>query len=198
MEVKTESGGTFNAAGKGTTGLSIAGLVTGVTALIGNGLLENLVGNKNCSPCNAMMDNRYYNLLSEYEREKSERYTDQSIIAYNRDRYDARKEISDAIVEDRSRIARLEQTNESLKEISCLKEELFNQKLNALRSDLSCMLAMEGEKRKCGDQGIYNYANATFVPGKLIMPSDSICPVPMPLYNSWTAPTTTTTTTSTT
>lgn len=42
MEVKTENGGTFDAAGKGTTGLSIAGLVTGATALVGGGLLNML------------------------------------------------------------------------------------------------------------------------------------------------------------
>lgn len=34
------------------------------------------------------------------------------------------------------------------------------------------------------------YCNATFVPGKLIMPLDSICPGAMQRYNSWTAPTT--------
>lgn len=39
------------------------------------------------------------------------------------------------------------------------------------------------------------YCNATFVPGKLVMPLTSICPEPMQRYNSWTAPTTSTTTT---
>lgn len=34
------------------------------------------------------------------------------------------------------------------------------------------------------------YCNATFVPGKLVMPLDSICPEAMQRYNSWTAPTT--------
>lgn len=34
------------------------------------------------------------------------------------------------------------------------------------------------------------YCNATFVPGKLVMPLSSICPEAMPRYNSWTAPTT--------
>lgn len=34
------------------------------------------------------------------------------------------------------------------------------------------------------------YCNATFVPGKLVMPLTSICPEPMQRYNSWTAPTT--------
>ena len=34
------------------------------------------------------------------------------------------------------------------------------------------------------------YVNATFVPGKLVMPLDSICPDAMRRYNTWTAPTT--------
>lgn len=34
------------------------------------------------------------------------------------------------------------------------------------------------------------YCNATFVPGKLVMPLSSICPEAMQRYNSWTAPTT--------
>lgn len=34
------------------------------------------------------------------------------------------------------------------------------------------------------------YCNATFVPGKLVMPLSSVCPEAMQRYNSWTAPTT--------
>lgn len=45
--------------------------------------------------------------------------------------------------------------------------------------------AMRGEIRllRCQMQG-------TYVPGKLIMPQESICPPVMPRYNSWEAPTT--------
>ena len=35
------------------------------------------------------------------------------------------------------------------------------------------------------------YVDATFVPGKLVMPLSSLCPEAMQRYNSWTAPTTT-------
>lgn len=41
------------------------------------------------------------------------------------------------------------------------------------------------------------YCNATFVPGKLVMPLSSICPEAMQRYNSWTAPTTPATSTTT-
>lgn len=40
------------------------------------------------------------------------------------------------------------------------------------------------------------YCNATFVPGKLVMPLENLCPEAMPRYNSWTAPTTSATTAS--
>lgn len=38
---------------------------------------------------------------------------------------------------------------------------------------------------------VINYCNARFVPGKLVMPLDNICPEAMQRYNSWTAPTST-------
>lgn len=50
-------------------------------------------------------------------------------------------------------------------------------------------IALESERRLAGDQNLMCYVNATFVPGKLVMPKDAICPAVMPQYNSWTAPT---------
>lgn len=56
------------------------------------------------------------------------------------------------------------------------------------------------------DQRVYNAANTSAIScmqqqiatllglTKTVIPSDSICPPPMPLYNSWTAPTASTTT----
>ncbi len=37
-------------------------------------------------------------------------------------------------------------------------------------------VALESERRKCGDENLYSYVNATFVPGKLVMPKSAICP----------------------
>ena len=45
--------------------------------------------------------------------------------------------------------------------------------------------AIEAERRAGGDQNLFSYVNATFVPGKLVMPKDSICPSCMPEFNSW-------------
>lgn len=65
------------------------------------------------------------------------------------------------------------------------------------KKELEGAIALESERRCCGDKTLYEYVNGTFVPGKLIMPSTSVCPQPMPLYNSWTTPTAPTTTTTT-
>lgn len=227
MEVKTENGGTFDAAGNGTKGLSIAGLVTGATALVGSGLLGmfglgNNRWNGNCgnngfngynfsngfngfNHCHRNLvteeefcqEKAYSSLLSAYDRERSERYTDQSIIAYNKDKFEFNKSIADAIVQDRERLSRLEQYNCSMKEILALREQLMNQKIEGLNNNLHCSVALEAERRCNGDQNLFNYANATFVPGKLVMPISSICPSAMPQYNSWTAPTTAPTTSTT-
>lgn len=204
MEVKTENGGTFDAAGNGTKGISIAGLVTGTTALIGSGLLGMFGVGKN-GPCNQRMvsevefnqEKQTSALMAELQKEKSERYTDQAIIDYNKDKYEFNRSIADAIVQDRERLSSLEQHNECMNQILDLKEQLLNQKIEGLQNSICSSVALEAERRMNGDQNLYNYANATFVPGKLVMPLSSICPSAMPQYNSWTAPTTPTTGTGT-
>ena len=75
-----------------------------------------------------------------------------------------------------------------------LREEIMSLKISSLEEKLTGAIALEAERRTAGDQNLYGYVNATFVPGKLIMPATSICPSCMPEYNSWTAPTTSTTT----
>ena len=76
---------------------------------------------------------------------------------------------------------------------SCGDKNLFEY-INGAKRELEGGIALEAERRCCGDKSLYEYVNSTFVPGKLVMPSTSVCPQPMPQYNSWTAPTTTTTT----
>ena len=75
-------------------------------------------------------------------------------------------------------------------EIRGVYREIHNSK-----RELEGAIALESERRCCGDKNLYEYVNGTFVPGKLVLPASSVCPAPMPQYNSWTAPTTTTTTT---
>lgn len=67
--------------------------------------------------------------------------------------------------------------------------------IHSTKHELEGAIALESERRCCGDKTLYEYVNGTFVPGKLVMPATSVCPQPMPQYNSWTTPTAPTTTT---
>lgn len=219
MEVKTEGGGTFDAAGNGTKGLSIAGLVTGATALVGSGLLgawgmNRNNCNNNCGqngygyrgfggfgPCwdpgkdyvteaEFNMQKRFDDVNAALTKEKAERYADQAVISGNERLYNFRKDIADAIVQDRDRLSRIEGKLSCNEEISALKEKLLYEKIAAVRNEAISAVALESERRVNGDQGLYGYVNATFVPGKLVMPKNRICPEPMDRYNSWVAPVT--------
>lgn len=66
--------------------------------------------------------------------------------------------------------------------------------IDKVKTNLEGAIALEAERRAAGDQNLYCYVNATFVPGKLVMPLDSLCPGVMPRYNAWEAPTATPTT----
>lgn len=67
-----------------------------------------------------------------------------------------------------------------------LNTEAVNNRLELC--DLKGAIKLESERRAAGDQNLYNYVNATFVPGKLVMPLSSLCPQAMPRYNEWEAP----------
>lgn len=206
MLVKTESGGTFDAAGNGTKGISIAGLVTGATALVGGGLLNylgfgNRVGgnhNEGCDRYVTQKENEYQGridlLMSEISNLKSEKYTDNAVIAQAEKEAQNQKTFYDAFIQMGNGITKLDQQFNCLNEKLALKEQMTQMQFDAMKKEFCGAIALEAERRTCGDQSLYGYVNATFVPGKLIMPADSICPEGMPRYNSWTAPTTATVT----
>lgn len=61
--------------------------------------------------------------------------------------------------------------------------------IDKVKTNLEGAIALEAERRASGDQNLYCYVNATFVPGKLVMPLGSLCPSAMPRYNTWATPT---------
>ena len=71
-----------------------------------------------------------------------------------------------------------------------MQQKMNEKELDAAKRELQGAIALESERRASGDQNLYCYVNATFVPGKLVMAKENICPEPMDRYNSWTAPTT--------
>lgn len=209
MLVKADDGSTFDAAGKGTTGISIAGLVTGATALLGNsGLLNNLLGGApNCGCRSAVGHDHYvtqkemsyaqaYNSLeAKLEKVMAERYTDAAVIAQSEKDSANQKEFYKAFIDTGVGITKLDEQFKCLNEKLELKDKILDMKISNVEDKLAAAIKLESERRVAGDQNLYCYVNATFVPGKLVMPKDSICPAVMPEYNSWTAPTTTTATT---
>jgi hypothetical protein len=209
MLVKTESGDTFNAAGAGTKGIAIAGLATGAASLLGGGLLNGLIGGspmpRNCGNGCSHGHDRYVTqkemeyaqafdaLSTQLEREKAERYTDSAVIAQANKEAANMKELYTAFVDTGIGITKIDEQVKCLNEKLILKDQILNMKIQSVEDKLTSAIALESERRVAGDQNLYCYVNATFVPGKLVMPKDSICPSVMPEFNSWTAPTTTTT-----
>lgn len=81
---------------------------------------------------------------------------------------------------------------ETIQAIIALKTET-NNSISALRTETAQGIALEAERRQCGDTSIIEYVNGHFVPGKLSMPLSSICPAAKPLCDGTTGTTTETT-----
>lgn len=215
MILKTENGGTFDAAGKGTTGIAITGLAAGATALLReSGLLGNLFGgncgcnntwnavNNRCGGCSGVGHDHYVTqkemgyaqalgaLESKYEKLLGERYTDATVIAQAEKEAANQKEFYKAFIDTGIGLTRLDEQFKALNEKLELKDRMLDMKIHCVKNELEGAIALESERRQAGDQNLFCYVGATFVPGKLVMPKDSICPSVMPEFNSWTAPTT--------
>ena len=154
-------------------GLGIAGLSVGLLNNNGNGLLGGLFNN-GCQQQVGM-------LQAEVSQLRAEKYSDQSIAAvYTALRNETQalqdrlldkyiSPISQEIADIRVREAN---TNAKIAEVGCL----ANTGITALQGQINCLTQTVN--------GIT----------KTVVPITSVCPTPMPQYNSWTAPTTPTTT----
>lgn len=187
-------------AGKGVAGsalgLGIAGTALGLmnSNNCGNGLLGGLFGN-NCA------GNRISTLEAELAQCRGEKYTDRVALAAQKETFNEfRKEdeklaavlakVTDGFLQVGNAVSRLDKEVECIKASMAKDLEINDLKLKAVEERLSGAIALESERRVAGDQNLYCYVNATFVPGKLVMPIGSVCPQPMPEFNSWTAPAT--------
>lgn len=153
---------------------------------------------------------------AEIARLISEKYTDNNIISAYRETVglfkeeDAKissvvKDVTASFIETGKELAVLNTKVQCMEERMSTMKDTINQKMDYeiggvyreihnTKHELEGAIALESERRCCGDKNLYEYVNGTFVPGKLILPASSVCPAPMPQYNSWTAPTTPTTT----
>lgn len=164
MQIKTQDGmANVTSAGVGGAGLGlgIGGVALGLlnSANSGNGLLGNLFGGGN-NNCNALM--------SELAKEKAERFAEKTGSEIYNAMFSQYKELAQQTTAIDKRVSALEVAGP-------LREQLLNQRIdcccNSMNAGLSALQA--------------TVANIT----KTIVPITSVCPQPMPQYNSWTAPT---------
>lgn len=171
---KVESSGVAKAGlATGIVGTSLAGLLT----LGQNGGLAGLFGGNAC------------NLQAELAQLKAERYADSIGINTYKQSVADNKAFSDRLFDKY-----IEPISKEISDMR-VREARMEERIHCMGKEFQSAIALESERRLAGDQNLMCYVNATFVPGKLVMPKDAICPPVMPQYNSWTAPTTTTTTT---
>lgn len=137
-------------------------------------------------------DTRYIGRLeSHISKLESERYTDSVGIDLYREIIATSKADDEKINANYRELAKFIAALD--KQIAVDKQQtvdnfaFLNNKIDDVRCDLNQKIRSTRDEILC-------YCNATFVPGKLVMPLSSVCPEPMQRYNSWTAPTTTPTT----
>lgn len=190
MQIKTTEGErSVASAGVGGTalGLGIAGtalwLLNGGNGCGCNngGILGNLFGGR-CGCGNgeaglATHDSRVISTLeAELARVQSERYADSIGIATYKEAIALSNKNDDKINANYKELAQF---------IAALDKQVAVDK-QAMTDNIGFLNHRIDEKArelKC-------YVDATFVPGKLVMPLSSLCPEAMQRYNSWTAPTT--------
>lgn len=181
MQIKTDSGernvasnglGVWGAVGGGLGTLALANQLFNGNGLLGLNGGAGGVNTQN-NQCN---DTRTIAALqAELGKEKAERYADSVSINTFKEAQAADEKLS-------SRIATLENFAHVIdKQVAVDKQAtqdnfaFLNNKIDTTKDEILC------------------YCNASFVPGKLVMPLDSICPEAMQRYNSWEAPTSSTT-----
>lgn len=165
MDYENKNWATKGVAGAGL-GTGIAGLSLGVLNALGNGgLLNGLLGG-NCGGCapacsenmpvsryDAQKDAEIAKLRSEVALRDANTFTDQKFADLN-DRYNERFR---TIEQELARNAVKQQATDD----SIL---LVNERLECAKSNLMERLCREIDDRKCGDNTIVNYVNATFYP----------------------------------
>ena len=151
--------GVQNVAGGGTTALGIIGTVLGGAAVAGN---SGLLGNILGG------GNQNNALMSELAKEKAERFAEKTGAEIYNAMFSQYKELAQATTNIDKRVSAVEVAGP-------LREQLVNQRIDCCCGSMNAGLAALQA----------TVANIT----KTIVPITSVCPEPMPQYNSWTAPT---------
>lgn len=166
-------------------GLGIAGTALGLLNNGGNGggVLGGLFGNNNQATISALQAENYSdkNAKEVYMQSPTDnRRLRDEIFAYL-------KPLSDEAANNRVELAKLQAELKCCCEKQELREQIVLGKVNELA------LATQA-KFGCLDQTIAGMMGTMNNITKTIVPASAICPAPMPLHNSWVAPTNTSTT----
>lgn len=164
MQIKTADG----TANVGSAGVAGAGLGLGIAgtalALLNNGGLGNLLGG-----CN-------------------NQYASKSDIAYSQELAKKDSEIALLKSEQNTEVKIADVYDRLITKINA--NQLAQSEWNAAQMVNNCKMSNAIAVNTNSISALQNCCNSIT---KLVVPKDSICPEVMPMYNSWTAPTTTTT-----
>lgn len=170
-------------------GLGIAGTALGLLNNGGNGLLGGLLGGGNQNVVSALQAENGMLKAENYSDKNAKEVYAQSLADNRRLRDEAFafiKPLADESANNRVELAKLQAELKCCCEKQELREQIVLGKVNELalttQAKFSCL-----DGTIAGMMGTLN--NIT----KTIVPASAICPAPMPLHNSWVAPTTTTT-----
>lgn len=191
MQIKTEDGTrSVSSAGVGGAGLGLGiagtalGLLNGGLGVFGNGRQIN--GSSECQ------DTRQISALqAELGKEKAERYADSIGIETYKASVERAKEITAEVNDNYKTLAG---QISDLEKKAAVNEQKTSDNFNFMNYKVDTVKKELEQDIDCKTNNLRAYVDATFVPGKLVMPLDNICPEAMQRYNSWTAPTTTPTT----
>ena len=188
-------------------GIGIPALVLGSLGFLQsgglNGGLGGLLGGNNAAVAGGMALNAIAEKDAIIAQLKSEKYTDQQIASVYKANRDEKDALGDRLLEKYINPMAQEISNMRVREaettaaVNCLSQST-SQRFDAVYKEIECAkkecgaaIALEGERRINGDNSIMCHVQGNYMPGKLVMPADSICPEVMRRWNSWTAPTNT-------
>lgn len=144
----------------------------------------------NGSPYNCPVTQHESQMQGRIAELEGQKYTDAAIITAYKDTYtqftsqdnkiaSVVKDTTSALIQTGEAVAKLNE------QVACLKEQLnakfdfTNQKMDyeikAARTEAANLVAMEGERRACGDDKLLAYVNGHFIPGTLRLPESEIC-----------------------
>lgn len=205
MEIKTQDG-ERNVASKGlggtALGLAIPGTVALANQLFGGALTGGLWSANRVATgvadgvalanSVAIGDSRTISdLESRLAREKAERYADGVGIEVYKEAVGLSNRNDDKMSANFKEVV---QGFIAQNEINASKFAQLDKEVALNKQAAEYNFAILNNKIDCCCDKMRLYVDATFVPGKLVMPLSSLCPEAMQRYNSWTAPTTTETT----